>query len=98
MTLSAIAYALPETRVTVEELARRGQIETPAARLREFGFDSVRVSDEPAETLAHRAVSALLTGTGHPPESVAGLFHAGAVPGSHIVSGPGQHVLEGFHY
>ena len=98
ISIGAIAYALPDNRVSVEELARLGQVETHPAHLREFGFDSVRVSREPAEQLAAAAMRDLMAQNAVVPENVAVLFHAGALPGSHRTSGPDRHVLEGFHY
>jgi 3-oxoacyl-[acyl-carrier-protein] synthase III len=96
--LSAIEYVLPETAESLADLERSGQIETPAERLRAFGFDRIRISAEPAETLAARAIARLLDTTGIDPASVDALFHAGALPVSQAVRGPGTHVLEGFNY
>jgi len=96
--LSAIEYILPEAAATLAELERSGRIETPAERLCAFGFDRIRISAEPAETLAARAIARLLETTGIDPASVDALFHAGALPVSQAVRGPGTHVLEGFNY
>jgi 3-oxoacyl-[acyl-carrier-protein] synthase III len=96
--IPAIHYALPTSKVTLEELARSQRLETSAERLREFGFGVARVSDKPAEVLAQEALCGLLATTGKSPETIGALFHAGAIPSSHRVSGPHQHVIEGFRY
>jgi len=96
--ISAIEYAIPETCVNLEELARSGRLETAADRLREFGFNGARISTKPAEVLAHEALSRLFATTGQTPEAVGALFHAGAIPASHVVSASHSHVIEGFHY
>src|SRR5262245_22352774 len=94
--LSAIEYVLPDTAESLTNLERSGQIDTPAERLRAFGFDQIRISTEPAETLAARAIGRLMDSTGIDPASVDALFHAGALPVSQAVRGAGAHILEGF--
>src|SRR5436190_21354330 len=96
--ISAIEYALPEHRVTLEELEAAGRLDTEARRLREFGFEHVFVSKEPAETLAAEAVRRLLTSSAIAPESVDALFYAGAVPSSHAIANTGEQFLTGFNY
>src|SRR5262245_26119279 len=96
--LSAIEYTLPDTTESLDALERTGLIDTPAERLRAFGFDQIRISAEPAETLAAQAIGRLLSTTGIDPASVDALFHAGALPVSQAVRGPGAHILEGFNY
>src|SRR5688572_7353787 len=96
--ISAIEYAIPDTRVSLEELAGTRRLDTDPAQLRAFGFDVARVSVQPVETLAHEALKRLLVSTRHAPESIGALFHAGAIPASHVVSGGSGSVIEGFHY
>jgi 3-oxoacyl-[acyl-carrier-protein] synthase-3 len=95
--LSAISYALPRERVTVEELEARGLIESGAARLRSLGFAHAYLSDEPAETLAAGAVEQLLKANDVDPESIQALFYAGAIPLSHQARGSGG-FLDAFCY
>jgi len=95
--ITGIEYILPETRVSLETLEISGRLETGARRLREFGFESVRVSAEPAEALALAAAERLMQATGIDPASVSAIVHAGAMPSSHAVAG-GPHVLQGFNY
>jgi 3-oxoacyl-[acyl-carrier-protein] synthase-3 len=96
--LSGIAYCLPETRLSLEDLERLGQLDTPAERLRGLGFTHARVSDVPAVTLAQHAIGRLIASAAVAPESIDALFHAGAIPESHVVSGRPSTVLEGFNY
>src|SRR5438552_3644564 len=77
--ISAIEYALPERRVALEQLESTDKLESPAARLREFGFEAVHVSDEPAERLVNVAVARLLENHAVSPDSVDALFYAGAI-------------------
>ena len=96
--ISAIEYALPERRVALEQLESTDKLESPAARLREFGFEAVHVSDEPAERLVNVAVARLLENHAVSPDSVDALFYAGAIPGSHFVKGRNGAFLDGFSY
>src|SRR5438094_9646212 len=96
--ISAIEYALPERRVALEQLESADKLESPAARLREFGFEVVHVSDEPAERLVNVAVARLLENHAVSPDSVDALFYAGAIPGSHFVKGRNGAFLDGFSY
>src|ERR1041385_2768582 len=96
--ISAIEYALPNRRVALEQLESADRLESPASRLREFGFEVVHVSDEPAERLISAAVSKLLDNHAISPDSVDALFYAGAIPGSHFVKGADGAFLDGFSY
>jgi 3-oxoacyl-[acyl-carrier-protein] synthase-3 len=98
ISIRAIEYVLPDRRVTLEDLERNGQLDTPAGTLRALGFDTVRVSDEPAEALAGRAVARLIESANVDREAIGAIFHAGALPSSHAVAGTGRGVIEGFHY
>ena len=96
--ISAIEYALPERRVALEQLEAADKLDSPAARLREFGFEVVHVSDEPAERLVSVAVARLLENHAISPDSVDALFYAGAIPPSHFVKGGDGDFLDGFSY
>src|ERR1041384_2929225 len=96
--ISAVEYVLPEHRLMLEELQAAGRLDTEARRLREFGFEHVFVSKEPAETLASEAVRRLLASAAIAPESVDALFYAGAVPASHAVGDARENFLTGFNY
>jgi 3-oxoacyl-[acyl-carrier-protein] synthase-3 len=95
--LPAIAYVLPEQRVTLEQLAEQAQLTGGASRLRALGFEYVHVSDVEAVELAVRAVHALAASQPFDPESVDALFYAGALPSSHAVALNGG-LLDGFSY
>ncbi|MBI3853978.1 MAG: hypothetical protein HY298_27440 [Verrucomicrobia bacterium] len=96
--ISAIEYALPERRVSLTELEAAGQLDTPAARLREFGFEFAHVSEQPAVALATQALGQLLQNHPIPPESIDALFYAGALPQSHFVDDHPGDFLSGFNY
>ena len=53
--LSAVAYALPERRLTVEQLESQGLLTGGASRLRALGFEHAHVS---AVDVAHERVDA----------------------------------------
>src|SRR5438034_9897588 len=78
--ISAIEYALGSDTVSVEELEARGLLDSPAARLSEFGFSCARLSRESSHTLATAATSKLLGTTGVDRTSIDALFYAGATP------------------
>ena len=44
--IGQLAYELPQTRCTVDELRRAGLVRSDADVLREFGFESVDLVDE----------------------------------------------------
>ena len=95
--ISAIAYALPERRLTLEELDDRALPAGGASRLRALGFEHVHVSDVDAGELAIRAVRNLADGHPFDPEAVDAVFYAGAIPSSHAVAVSGG-ALDGFSY
>jgi 3-oxoacyl-[acyl-carrier-protein] synthase III len=95
--ISAVAYALPERRVTLEALESQGLLAGGASRLRALGFDSVHVSDVDAGELALHAVRALAQKHPFDPEAVDALFYAGALPASHMAASRGE-LLDGFSY
>lgn len=80
----------------LEELAARGQLETPAGVLREFGFESAHISDVPGDELALLALQRLVTQYAIDPESIDALYFAGAIPQSHRVATGGR--LQDFSY
>jgi 3-oxoacyl-[acyl-carrier-protein] synthase-3 len=96
--ISAIEYALPERRVTLEELESADKLESPAARLREFGFEFAHVSDETADRLVSLAVASLLENHAISPDSINAIFYAGAIPSSHFIKGRNGSFLDGFSY
>lgn len=93
--IAAVDYALPNCSVTLEELADRGRLSTPAATLRSFGFDRAWVAGDEGDQLAPRAVTRLLERTGIDPATVDVLLYAGATPASHAA---GTDLLGGFSY
>jgi 3-oxoacyl-[acyl-carrier-protein] synthase-3 len=94
--ISAIAYALPERALDLAELNDRGLLESPVDALAQFGFRSVRISDQTADELALRALRDLIAANHLDPESIDAIFYAGALPESHRVPEGGE--LEGFTY
>lgn len=94
--ISAIEYVLGSDTVSVEELEARGLLDSPAARLREFGFTGARLSRDSAYALATAAANRLLETTGTDRASVEAVFYAGATPGSHAVETPDP--LSAFNY
>ena len=97
MGLSAIAYALPERRLTLEQLEDQGLLAGGASRLRALGFEHVHVSAVDAAELAIAAVRCLARTHPFDPEGVDAVFHAGAIPSSHQVAASGG-ALDGFCY
>jgi 3-oxoacyl-[acyl-carrier-protein] synthase-3 len=95
--ITAIAYALPEQRLTVEELDDRALLAGGAPRLRAFGFEHVHVSDVDAGELALRAARGLADTHPFDPDSIDALFYAGALPSSHSARSSGG-PLDGFCY
>jgi 3-oxoacyl-[acyl-carrier-protein] synthase III len=94
--ISAIEYALGSDAVSLEDLEARGLLDSPAARLREFGFRCARLSRESSYALATAATSKLLESTGVDRSSIAALFYAGAIPGCHAIET--RHPLSAFNY
>jgi hypothetical protein len=59
--IAGIAYALPEHRRSLSELARRGQLESTPEQLEAFGFSSVYVAEcETPYSLALEAAASVL--------------------------------------
>ncbi len=83
--ISAIEYVLGSDAASVEELEARGLLDSPAAKLREFGFSCARLSRESPYSLAHAATSKLLNATGIDRTSIDALFYAGATPVCHAI-------------
>lgn len=94
--ISAIEYVLGSDAVTVEELEARGLLDSPAARLREFGFTCAQLSRDSSYALATAATNKLLETAGIDRASVEAVFYAGATPGSHAVETPDP--LSAFNY
>jgi 3-oxoacyl-[acyl-carrier-protein] synthase III len=82
--------------VTVEELEARGLLDSPAARLREFGFTCAQLSRDSSYALATAATNKLLEIAGIDRASVEAVFYAGATPESHAVETPDP--LSTFNY
>jgi 3-oxoacyl-[acyl-carrier-protein] synthase-3 len=95
--ITGVAYALPQTVLTLAELADRGLLESPPSVLEAFGFSRAYVSDRPGDRLAQAALEQLIAEQDLDPESVDALFYAGAIPGSHQVCAAGSS-LDGFNY
>jgi len=83
--ISAIEYVLGSDTVSIEELEARGLLDSPAARLREFGFSCARLSRESSYALATAATNKLLVTTGVDRASIDALFYAGATPACHAL-------------
>jgi 3-oxoacyl-[acyl-carrier-protein] synthase-3 len=94
--ISAIEYVLGSDAVSMEELEARGLLDSPAARLCEFGFSCARLSRESSYALATAATNKLLGTTGVDRASIDALFYAGATPGGHAVETPDP--LSAFNY
>jgi len=94
--ISGIEYVLGSDAASVEELEARGLLDSPAAKLREFGFSWVRLSRESSYALATAAANKLLGATGVNRTSIDALFYAGATPGCHAVETPDP--LSAFNY
>jgi 3-oxoacyl-[acyl-carrier-protein] synthase-3 len=95
--ISAVAYALPARRVTLEALESEGLLAGGASRLRALGFDRVHVSDVDAGELALQAVRTLAETHPFDPEAIDALFYAGALPASHAAANR-RELLDGFSY
>jgi len=87
--IAGVAREEPAVVLDLDELQARGELQTPAAQLRDSGFARCRVADVPPCTLARRAVQRLLEQTGTPADSVQLLVTASAMPTSTMVP-PGQ--------
>jgi hypothetical protein len=92
----AIEYVLGEVTLGVEELEARGLLETPAIRMREFGFQYVRVSRESPYALALQAARKLIENSRIDPYTVDAIYYVGATPDSHaLMNGDPR---SAFHY
>jgi 3-oxoacyl-[acyl-carrier-protein] synthase-3 len=83
--IPAIEYVLGSDAVSVEELEARGLLDSPAAKLCEFGFSRARLSRESSYALATAATNKLLVTTGVDRASIDALFYTGATPACHAV-------------
>jgi 3-oxoacyl-[acyl-carrier-protein] synthase III len=83
--ISAVEYVLGSETVSLEELEIQGLLESPAARLRDFGFECARVSRQASHILATSAARQLLENNRIDPNDVGAIFYAGAIPSSHAV-------------
>jgi 3-oxoacyl-[acyl-carrier-protein] synthase-3 len=83
--IAAIEYILGSDTVSLEKLETQGLLESPAARLREFGFACVHVSGQPSYILAAATARKLMETSRIDPGSVDAIFYAGATPSSHAV-------------
>jgi len=94
--VSLIEYVLGEETVSVEELAARGLLETPALRMREFGFQYVRVSSQSQYELAFEAARQLVEKSHTDPRTIDAIYYVGATPDSHaLMNGDPR---SAFHY
>lgn len=92
----AIEYVLGSETVSMEELEAQGLLETPAIRMREFGFQYVRISREPSYTLALQAARNLIEVGRTDPHTIDAIYYVGATPDSHaLMNGDPRSV---FHY
>lgn len=87
---------LPDTTVDLPTAAARGMLDSPAAVLEEFGFHRLHISEEPAYALAFAATRRLFDEHHVDPESIDGLWFAGALPSSHALDDGSP--LSGFNY
>jgi 3-oxoacyl-[acyl-carrier-protein] synthase III len=83
--ISEIEYVLGAETDSVEKLEANGLLETPASRLREFGFSCARLSQVSSQILATAAAKKLLKAASVDPSSVDAIFYAGATPASHSI-------------
>jgi 3-oxoacyl-[acyl-carrier-protein] synthase III len=83
--ISETEYILGANAVSVDELEAQGLLDTPVARLREFGFSCARVSRVPSHELAIAAASKLLKTSSIDAASIDAIFYAGATPQSQTV-------------
>jgi 3-oxoacyl-[acyl-carrier-protein] synthase-3 len=84
--IPALAYQLPETVRTIEELDREGKLESPVAHLRDFGFDRVWIEESGDHMrLAHGAVARLLDETELDPGEVDVVIHSGSITPSGMI-------------
>jgi 3-oxoacyl-[acyl-carrier-protein] synthase III len=94
--VSETEYVLGSAAVSVEELEAREMLDSPASRLREFGFSCARLSLVPSHVLATDAAKKLLKSSGIEPASVDAIFYAGATPPSHTLET--DNPLSAFNY
>jgi 3-oxoacyl-[acyl-carrier-protein] synthase III len=94
--VSAIEYCLPSQSLSLRELARLDLLISSPEQLQEFGFDCCYISDAPAERLALRAATLLLSNANVEPESIDLLLYASAIAPGHQVSG--EEFLSHFNY
>jgi len=83
--VSAVACEWPANLCSVEQLETAGLLQSPAAQLRDSGFNQCRISDLPASTLARRAVERLLANSGMPAKQVRLLVTASSLPPNALV-------------
>jgi 3-oxoacyl-[acyl-carrier-protein] synthase III len=94
--ISETEYILGANAVSVDELEAQGLLDTPVARLREFGFSCARVSRVPSHELAIAAASKLLKTSSIDAASIDAIFYAGATPQSQTVET--DNPLSAFNY
>lgn len=83
--VAAIEYVLGRETVSVDELEARGLLDTPAVRMREFGFRCVRVSRQSQHELAFEAAGQLIENSHTDPRTIDAIYYVGATPDSHAV-------------
>jgi 3-oxoacyl-[acyl-carrier-protein] synthase III len=92
----AIEYVLGEETLDVEELDAQGLLETPANRMREFGFQYVRTSRESPYALALQAARRLIENSPIDSNTIDAIYYVGATPDSHaLMNGDPR---SAFHY
>jgi 3-oxoacyl-[acyl-carrier-protein] synthase-3 len=80
-----IEYVLGAEALLVDELEAKGLLESPAVRMREFGFQHVCVSREPSQTLALEAARKLIESNHTDPQTIDAIYYVGAMPGGHAL-------------
>jgi 3-oxoacyl-[acyl-carrier-protein] synthase-3 len=84
--IERVAYWLPETSLTLEELQTRGKLRSSAETLEAFGFGRARVAEgEDHLAMALRAARALVEESEIGPEEVDMVLYAGGLASSSIV-------------
>ncbi len=91
--IPGFAAILPPTRLTLDELASRGLLVSPAATLSALGFYRVHVADAAHDAfhLATQAATAALADAALPAEAIDVLLWASALPENHLQPGAHPH-------
>lgn len=84
--ICALAYHLPETVKSLEDLEREGKLVSPVAHLRDFGFEKVWVEESGDHMrLAEAAVKKLVDSGELDPDEVDLIIHCGSITPSGMI-------------